>query len=205
MLLSEWTFPFLPRLLAPVFTGRLLGVAHWCGLIYAFTKSLTFDVHSFRMALIWIEMLAFCLVLMWKRRSSERLVRLLDEQMPRKNLLATGIFDQVVTLFALLPIVEQAVVHRSLVLRHSRGPVAQSGKVSTQLDALRHRKRNLLDLRVHRIPRPRSHLFPHLLTFLLMYLVKNTYLDQASEYKTTFFKVSVSAEALQLRRWLHWV
>ena len=59
-----------------------VGVAHWCGLIHAFTKSLTFDVHS------------FCMALMWKRRSIERLVPLLDEQMPRKNLLAARAFDE---------------------------------------------------------------------------------------------------------------
>ena len=39
-------------------------------------------------------MLAFCLVLMWKRRSIERLVRLLDERMPQKNLLAARTFDE---------------------------------------------------------------------------------------------------------------
>ena len=64
-----------------------------------------------------------------------------------------------------------------------------------------------LDLRVHRLARPRSHLFLHLLTFLAMYFVENKHLDQASEYKALFFndEVSVSAEAVYLRHWLHWV
>ena len=46
-----------------------------------------------------------------------------------------------------------------------------------------------------------------LLTFLAMYFVENKHLDQASEYKATFFKdqVPMSAEAVHLRRWLNWV
>ena len=112
-----------------------VGVAHWCGLIHAFTKSLTFDVHSFK------------------------------------------------------------------------GPVAQSCQVSTQFDALLHREGDVLDFRVHRLARRRSHLFLHLPTFLAMYFVKNKHLDQASEHKAFFFKdeVSVSSDAVHLRHWLHWV
>ena len=86
------------------------------------------------------------------------------------NLLAARAFDLVVTLFALLPI-------------------------RTQFDALRHRERDLLDLRVHRLARRRSHLFLNLLTFLAMYFVENKHLDQASEHKALFFKDEVSMSA----------
>ena len=100
--------------------------------------------------------------------------------MPRKNLLAARAFDLVVTLFALL-------------------------LIRTQFDALRHREGDVLDLRVHRLARPRSDLFLHLLTFLAMYFVENKHLDQASEHRALFFNDEVSADAVQLRRWFNWV
>ena len=65
------------------------------------------------------------------------------------------------------------------------------GAVEGKVDALRHRERDLLDLRGHRLARRRSHLYLHLLTFLAMYFVENKHLDQDSEYKALFFNDEV--------------
>ena len=166
-----------------------VGVAHWCGLIHAFTKSLTFDVHSFCMALIWMEMLAFCLVLMWKRRSIERLVLLLDEQMPRK----------VVTLFALLPIVERAVIrHTGHTYCYIQGVLwlspVRSALKSTLLDIVSEIYCILESIAFVALEVACSF---YLVIFLGVYFVKNKYLDQVSEYKAIRFKDEVAFISLR--------